>query len=212
MKTKTLVRQFLPWAAVVSLQLAGTAQAQLIDVDFNTNGAASTHGGPAIGPTMSGAAVLGATGDHWNGIDVASGTGIPLFYANGSNSPVTMTFTAGGGFDANSYGGSTPFAGTPYDALMEDYLFSGGVTQTVALAGLQPNSRYDLVLYNGAWLQPGLETAVQKVTWMGFNSNSKSGRLPPAWTPLLPAPAKPKSALVVIAWPVRSRSSRMAGW
>lgn len=135
--------------AALSL-FAGMVQAQLIDVDFNTNSTPPGHGGPAIGPTMSGAAVLGAAGDQWNGIDVASGTGIPLFYVNGSNSPVTMTFTSGGGYDVNSYGGSTPFAGTPYDALMEDYLFNGGVPQTVTLSGLVPKSTYDLVLYNAA--------------------------------------------------------------
>jgi hypothetical protein len=91
----SFTRQLLLLAAALSLQLAGTVQAQLIDVDFNTNSSPPSAGGPAVGPTMSGAAVLGAAGDQWNGIDVSSGTGIPLFYANGSNSPVTMTFRAG---------------------------------------------------------------------------------------------------------------------
>src|ERR1700728_3736001 len=138
----SLTRQFLPLAAALSLQLAGTVQAQLLDVDFNTNSSPPSTGGPAVGPTMSGAAVLGAAGDKWNGIDVTNGTGIPLFYANGSNSPVTMTFTSGGGYDVNSYYGSTPFAGTPYDALMEDYLYNSGVPQTVTLSGLKPISMY----------------------------------------------------------------------
>ncbi|HLX71399.1 MAG TPA: hypothetical protein VKV04_17370, partial [Verrucomicrobiae bacterium] len=166
---KSFIRQFLLLAAALSIQLAGTVQAQLIDVDFNTNSSPPSAGGPAIGPTMSGAAVLGAAGDQWNGIDVSSGTGIPLFYVNGSNSPVTMTFTSGGGYDANSNGGSTPFAGTPYDALMEDYLFSGGVTQTVTLSGLRPNSRYDLVLYNAADVN-----GVGRTTYFTVNSNLQS--------------------------------------
>ena len=127
---------------------ASLLQAQLIDVDFNNNSYGAGHGGPNPGPTMSGAAVLGAAGDQWNGINVNSGTGIPLIYANGSNSPVTMTFTSGGGYDANSYGGSTPFASTPYDALMEDYLFTKGTPQTITLSGLVANSIYNLVLYN----------------------------------------------------------------
>jgi uncharacterized delta-60 repeat protein len=179
MKTKTIF--FLPLAAALGLQLAATVQAQLIDVDFNTNGAASS-GGPAIGPTMSGAAVLGVAGDQWNGIDVTNGTGIPLFYANGSNSPVTMTFTSGGGYDANSFGGSTPFAGTPYDALMEDYLFNNGVIQTVILAGLQPNSRYDLVLYNAADVNAAgrttfftVDSTLQSSTWNGSSSTLIAG-------------------------------------
>ncbi len=125
-------------------------QAQLINVDFNNNSYGAGHGGPNPGPTMSGAAVLGAAGDQWNGINVSSGAGVSLIYANGSNSPVTMTFTSGGGYDVNSFGGSTPFAGTPYDALMEDYLYNGGTPQTITLSGLAANSKYNLVLYSAA--------------------------------------------------------------
>ena len=165
----SFTRLFLLLAAAFSLQLAGTVQAQLIDVDFNTNSAPHSAGGPIIGPTMSGAAVLGTAGDQWNGVDVSSGTGIPLIYANGSNSPVTMTFTSGGGYDANSYGGSTPFASTPLDALMEDYLYSGGVTQTVTLSGLTPNSMYDLVLYNAADV-----SGAGRTTYFTVNSNMQS--------------------------------------
>ena len=168
--------------AALSLQFASMVQAQLINVDFNTNSSPVSAGGPAIGPTMSGAAVLGAVGDHWNGIDAASGAGIPLIYSNGSNSPVTMTFTSGGGYDANSYGGSTPFASTPLDALMEDYLYSGGVTQTVTLSGLTPNSTYELVLYNaGDAFGAGRTTVftvnsnVQSSTWNGSSNTLIAG-------------------------------------
>src|SRR5882757_934492 len=91
---------------------AGLLHAQLINVDFNRNDGGST------GPTMSGAAVLGTAGDQWNGISVASGSGISLIYANGSASTVTMSFTSGGGWDAKNFGGSTPFSGTSYDNLM----------------------------------------------------------------------------------------------
>jgi uncharacterized delta-60 repeat protein len=161
--------QRLLLAAVLSLQFAGMVRAQLIDVDFNTNNVTVSGGGPYLGPTMSGAAVLGAAGDQWNGIDVSSGTAIPLIYANGSNSPVTMTFTSGGGYDVNSYNGSTPFAGTPYDPLMEDYLYNGGVPQTVTLAGLAPNSMYDLVLYNAADAY-----AAGRTTYFTVNSNTQS--------------------------------------
>ena len=107
------------FSAVIICFTGGVLQAQLIDVDFNENSSAGAGGGPNPGPTMSGAAVLGSAGDQWNGIDVSSGTGIPLTNADGSASTVTMTFTSGGGYDVNNYGGSTPFASTPYDALME---------------------------------------------------------------------------------------------
>jgi hypothetical protein len=134
---------------------------------------------------MSGAAVLGAPGDQWNGINVNSGSGIPLIYANGSNSPVTITFTSGGGYDANSYGGSTPFAGTPYDALMEDYLFTkGGAQQTITLSGLAPNSYHDLVVYSAGDRAATNRQTLFSVTgpgsyegcaWNGSSSNLVSG-------------------------------------
>jgi uncharacterized delta-60 repeat protein len=158
----------LLFAAAFSL-LSGTVRAQLINVDFNTNSSASAGGGPALGPTMSGAAALGAAGDQWNGIKVTSGTAIPLFYSNGSNSPVEMTFTSGGGYDVKSFSGSTPFASTPYNALMEDYLFNGGVQQTVTLSGLGPRTTYDLVLYNAA------DTAAAgRTTFFTVNTNTQS--------------------------------------
>ena len=161
--------RFLLAAVLSLLQFAGPVHAQLINVDFNTNNAYPDTGDRRLGPTMSGAAVLGAAGDQWNGIDVSSGTAIPLIYATGSNSPVTMTFTSGGGYDVNSYGGSTPFAGTPYDALMEDYLYNSGVPQTVTLSGLAPKSTYDLVLYNAADI-----FAAGRTTYFTVNTNTQS--------------------------------------
>jgi uncharacterized delta-60 repeat protein len=173
--------QRLLLAAALSL-FTGTVQAQLINVDFNTNSSALGGGGPALGPTMSGAAVLGAAGDRWNGIAVSSGTAIPLLYANGSNSPVTMTFSSGGGYDVNSFGGSTPFAGTPYDALMEDYLYNGGAPQTVTLSGLAPRTIYDLVLYSAADVAGAghmtfftVNTNTQSCTWNGSSNTLIAG-------------------------------------
>ena len=155
--------------AVIILLNPGMVRAQLINVDFNNNSYGAGHGGPNPGPTMSGAAVYGAPGDQWNGINTTNGTGIPLIFANGSNSPVTMTFTSGGGYDANSYGGSTPFAGTLYDALMEDYLFTkGGAQQTITLSGLPPNSYHDLVVYSA-----GDRAATNRIT--GFMINNSGG-------------------------------------
>jgi len=158
-------------------------QAQLIDVDFNqNNGVGWGGGGPNPGPTMSGAAVLGTAGDQWNGINVNSGIGISLNYANGSPSPVKMTFTSGGGYDANSYGGSTPFATTSYDALMEDYLYTGGSAQAISLSGLVPSSTYNLVLYNAATSSAGGRTTfftvngiAQSSTWNGSSSTLIAG-------------------------------------
>src|SRR5271154_375168 len=87
-----LMRRFLNlfFAGGIFLKL-GVIQAQLINVDFNqNNGVGFGGGGPNPGPTMSGAAVLGAAGDKWNAIDVSSGTNITLNDANGNASPVTL--------------------------------------------------------------------------------------------------------------------------
>src|SRR5580693_2696080 len=101
----------IPSARFLGVFLAGITcfsscllPAQLINVDFNqNNGVGWGGGGPNPGPTMSGAAVLGIAGDQWNGINVNSGTNIPLKHADGTASTVKMTFTSGGGYDANSF-------------------------------------------------------------------------------------------------------------
>jgi hypothetical protein len=148
--TKLFRLQGIFWTGIICFS-ASLLQAQLINVDFNENdGVGWGGGGPNPGPTMSGAAVLGKAGDQWNGITVSNGSGISLVNADGSASVVKMTFTSGGGYDVNSFGGSTPFANTPYDALMEDYLYNGGTNRTITLSGLAANSVYDLVLYNAA--------------------------------------------------------------
>jgi endoglucanase len=159
----------------------GLLHAQLIDVNFTLNSSTGT-GGPNPSPTMSGAAVLGAAGDQWNGINTSSGSGIPLIYANGSNSTVTMTFTSGGGYNVNDYGGSTPFASTPYNALMENYLYNNGIPQTITLSGLAANSTYNLVLYNAANVSAAGRTtyftvndATQSSTWNGSSSTLIAG-------------------------------------
>jgi endoglucanase len=149
---------------------ASLLRAQLINVDFNQNdGVGWGGGGPNPGPTMSGAAVLGKVGDQWNGINVSTGSGVSLVNADGSVSPVKMTFTSGGGYDVNSFGGSTPFAPTPYDALMEDYLYNAGTNRTITLSGLAANSAYDLVLYTAA-----NSNAAGRITYFTANGIAKS--------------------------------------
>ena len=168
--------------AGIILFCAGFLQAQLIDVDFNNDTAGSAHGGPAVGPTMSGAAVLGTAGDIWNGIDADNGSGIPLVYTDGTASPVSMSFTSGGSYDVYAYSGNTGFNGTAYAALMEDYLYNGGATQSITLSGLAPNASYNLVLYNAAdTTSAGRETiftvngASQNSVWSGTDSTLIAG-------------------------------------
>jgi aryl-phospho-beta-D-glucosidase BglC (GH1 family) len=174
--TLFLTAQFSWLLCAFTVELFGLSgcplQAKLINVDFNqNNGVSWGGGGPNPGPTMAGAAVLGTVGDQWNGIAVNSGSGISLNYADGSASPVKLTFTSAGGYDVNSYGGSTPFAGTSYAALMEDYLYTAGVGQTIALSGLAANSAYNLVLYSAA---NNGATAAGRITYFTVNGLSES--------------------------------------
>jgi endoglucanase len=159
-------------ATAVAVAVPGLVEAQLIDVNFTQNSSAG-QGGPNPGPTMSGAAVLGAAGDQWNGISGSSGTNIALKYANGSASAVTMSFTAGGGYNVYDYSGSTPFTGTPWNALMETYLYNDGVPQTISLSGLVPNSIYKLVVYNAA-----NSSAAGRTTYFAVNGNTRAS----TWT------------------------------
>jgi Domain of unknown function DUF11 len=141
----------------------------LIDANFNTNSSAISGNGPTFGPAMSGAAVLGIVGELWNEINVSSGTNIPLIYADGSSSPVTMTFVSAGGYNVFSYGGTTPFVSTSYEPLMENYLYNGGVPRTIMLSGLAANSMYKLVLYNAAD-----SAGADRTTYFTVNSNTLS--------------------------------------
>ena len=80
-----------------------------------------------------------------------------------------MTFTSGGGYNVNDYGGSTPFASTPYNALMENYLYNNDTIQTITLSGLAANSTYNLVLYNAA-----NTAAAGRTTYFTVNGNTRS--------------------------------------
>lgn len=155
-------------ATVVAFSITLPLHAKLIDVNFTQNSSAG-QGGPSPGPTMSGAAVLGSAGDQWNGINGTGGTGIHLIYSDGTASPVTMTFSSDGGYNVFDYGGTTPFAGGADAALMENYLYNGGVPQTVTLSGLAPNTIYDVVLYNAA-----NTSAPGRTTYFTINGNTIS--------------------------------------
>jgi len=158
------------WAGIIFLT-AGLIHAQLINVDFNNNSYGTLNGrpGPNPGPTMSGAAVLGTVGDQWNGINSTNGNGLSLFYANGSASTVTMTFTSGGGYDVKNFGGPYPFTNTPYASLMEDYLYTLSSAKTITLSDLATNATYNLVLYNAAD-----NGAAGRVTSFTVNGNTQS--------------------------------------
>jgi len=165
------------------LLLAFCARAQLIDVHFtNDSWGSGNGGGPPEGPPMSGAAVLGGSGDQWNNIAVNNGNGIPLMFTDGSASSVQLAVASSGGYDVNSYGGYTQFAGTLLDPLMECYLFAWGGGATIALSGLTSNAAYTVVLYAaadavaaGRVTQFTINGVTQTSVWDGISSTLIQG-------------------------------------
>lgn len=138
-------------ATLVGCVLASMAvHASLVNVDFN-----SISGGSG---TYSGAAILGSVGDTWNVIsgntsDTTARSNLALSESNGAGSAVAISFSGQTGFyDVGGCGfslGCGIFSGTPYQSLMDDYLYSYG-TATVSLSGLTPNGAYRVILYSAS--------------------------------------------------------------
>lgn len=127
------------------LAVAAPAHAvSLVNVDFNQTTFSSS-------PTYSGAAVLGASGDIWNGIggpffspSPVSATGVPLVDAANAATGVTLDYSVTGFFDAGSSTSPPFFTGVAYD-LLRDYAFSSG---DVTLSGLTAGTDYRVILYS----------------------------------------------------------------
>jgi len=120
---------------------------ELIDVDIGTSAG-----------TQSGAAVIGASGDIWNGI-AAGGSFSPVVNAGGNTLPgVTVVPQVGvTSYDYNGTGGAAVDPGTAN--LMNDFMFSfnPSVPFTVSVTGLSPyiNSPFALVVYSAMGANQG---------------------------------------------------------
>jgi len=150
------------------------SQAQLLNVNFDSAGSGNNFGGgekPTNGPA-SGPGVIGSPGDIWNGVNTlgaaAFATSGPFTNADGSASPVTLSFVSSGGgaFDNNapSFGTYSPFAwpsaadetagigypNSPYAVLMSDEINGGGsgALASVTISNLTANAAYTLFVYS----------------------------------------------------------------
>jgi hypothetical protein len=151
--------------AAAGLNRVQAQSTNLIDVQILDASISIQYGGnpPNPLPVMSGAAVLGEAGDAWNTI-VASNltyssypsgatitTPLPLKYANGTPSGISMTLSAPAGtYNANSFGNYSPFtrAGSPYSALMQTLMVVGaGQSGNVTLTGLTVGQGYKIIFY-----------------------------------------------------------------
>ena len=131
----------LAWLAV-----ATPAQADvLINVDFNQNGQRAG--------TYAGAAVVGSPGDIWNAVagdavDSTPRAGLSLLTASGTSSAVTLSFAGQTGFfDVTN--GPAIFDGSPFAALMTDYLYTHG-TISGTFQGLVADDQYRVLFYSAA--------------------------------------------------------------
>ncbi len=128
-----------PLAAALAATLAigasaVTASATLIDVNYE-GGATNT---------MTGAAILGSSGDTWNNILNLPANPTALNQVNGSSSGISVSIN---GTVSGAYSHSTPDNPNP-DALMVGYIYSSVSTGlSITLSGLAPNSGFQLVVY-----------------------------------------------------------------
>ncbi|PSN19083.1 hypothetical protein C7271_09095 [filamentous cyanobacterium CCP5] len=145
------VGKALAVAAIIGSSLSVDAQAaSLVGVDFNSSGF------PPFIPasqTYSGAAVLGAPGDIWNG--VAGGfsgspavSNLPLVDSTGTATSLTLTLPALGYFDAGT-ATTQPLYSGPESALLRDYVFTDNADpKTIDIFGLTASANYRLILYS----------------------------------------------------------------
>ena len=152
----------------------------ILDVNFIDDSVNVAYGGGAdpAPSAMSGAAVIGSSGDIWNGLHgfaysaypsgaTYTASGGSLLYTDGTRSAVTLSLSApNGSYDNNAVNWSsfTPFSwasyaaetagtgypNTPYAALMATIISTAANTANgyVNLGGLSPNAVYNLYVYS----------------------------------------------------------------
>lgn len=127
-----------PLAAALAATLtigasAVTARATLIDVNYEGN---QTN-------NMTGAAILGSSGDTWNNIPNLPTNPTNLEEVNGSSSGISVT----NGTISGDFSNSAPDTANPA-ALMNGYIYSSVSTGvSITLSGLAANSSFQLVVY-----------------------------------------------------------------
>lgn len=141
---KTLYTTGLACAALQGSVSAAT----LINMDFNRlrNGAG--------GGTMTGAAVLGASGDVWNSTLTDTGTLLSLALQTSANAASGITLTSTATDSGWTHGQSTPprtlDATSAAQTLRYDWLrAANAATTTLTLSNLTVGHTYELILYGG---------------------------------------------------------------
>ena len=152
-------------AALNGLQIVGAfplQHADIVNIDINGFGASSTYEAGA-GDAYTGAAAVGAAGDHWNCAAVKDATvasiAVPnLKLADGiTNTTACFSLSAASG---GLLGGDRMAPGNRINPLLDDcvYIYDHTTpTNRFTLSGLIPDATYDLLFYcnGGPTIYPG---------------------------------------------------------
>ncbi len=161
MKRQRICRTWLPvLGAGLALGVSTAAHAAfingLVNVDFNYKRLANS----SVSATASGAAVIGTTGDTWNGIEGASfhltATSLPLVNSANTATDATLSYTVKGGYSVGA-GQSNPVN----TALLNDWVSVTGTNHgTITIGGLGIGTSYDLYIYYSQSDQAARATAL----------------------------------------------------
>lgn len=127
-------------ATFILLMVASSANAMLVNIDFQPVGSAVYDGQGILG---------GSTDTSWNAVDFGGASN--LTFADGT--------TVSGVNVATSFDASFSNLGAPFNArtntLLADRLYGTDAfaSQTITISGLTANSSYDIVLYNAFFAQ-----------------------------------------------------------
>ena len=133
--------QFLP-IFVVLVASSNLAHGVLYNVDFNGN----SFGSPNA--TFSGAAVVGASGDFWNGVDGTPAV-LALVPAISGSPTITMTPSLPAGSGTYAENSASPFFGTTFADLMGAHIYLSNPTAApiFTFSGFEPGTPFSLTIY-----------------------------------------------------------------
>jgi hypothetical protein len=128
------------WVAMVAwVCLGGVAQA---DVMVNVQLGYGAPSDQQVGP-----AVVGAAGDQWNFLTTANETAVPLNNTSGGASGIALTWTSDGVARPVAPSLANGFWGTPYQNLMNGFLYDSSGNRNISFSGLTANAPFDLYIY-----------------------------------------------------------------
>ena len=172
MKTNSIIKSALFVAGFSAFTLVGSAQAQVINVDFNATGGTSG--------TYSGQGAYSDPGHSvWNGLTVANSTSAETWSSlqtstgAGTSIGVTLTPTAGGTLTSYDTLTSNANPALVAPALLNDFAYeAGSVNVDFTFSGLNASNTYNLYIYaqNGGFDSAYAPFTVDSMTQYAINA------------------------------------------